>query len=625
MTLFAGIFNRNRESALPESACETMRHIVSRGPQQDVSVFKDDRCFLVKVDIGAYGEAALRVDEGGSVSMMAGESLLTSEKENISHGRAYDLKLLHESWLKGSWEMLRQATGVFCAAHYNRRTEELCLIADKLCLRPLYYWANDSYVVFATALRILEGLELVPKRMDLRAVTEIVGFVGFPLAARTPYANVSLLRAAEVVRFSARDTSHQQYWRWDTIAPSARPEEELAGEAHERFKVAVARRLGSDTTASAFLSGGLDSRSVVGALQELDVHVRTFNFSPSGSQDQAFGAEFARRMGSVHYEVPGKAEGGPDWAQMLVDASSEAAARDGGPAAPLKKAWSGDGGSVALGHVYMSSDIVDLMRKGKIDAAIEAYLRDEMVRLPDKLFQDEVGAVLSGVLNRGIREEIDDIICADPGRSFHLFLMLNDQRRHLAKHFENIDLHRLELHLPFYDSNFISFIMSVPIDFCLSHKFYTKFLARFPSVVTSVPWQTYPGHDPCPLPTSQALSYQWGAGREPQKRKLVRQAGKMLAADDFPEKIFNKRRFRLAALLHRIGVRDYGYVIKSLMTYYQYWTICGGRFLLQSSIESDNSAAANPTSGEASRQAETIAGTDGSGSPVESQSAPQVS
>jgi len=70
-------------------------------------------------------------------------------------------------------------------------------MADKLGIRPLYFWADDDVIVFASALRILEELPLVPKQMDLRAVTELVG-LGAPLADRTPYSGISLLRAARL-------------------------------------------------------------------------------------------------------------------------------------------------------------------------------------------------------------------------------------------------------------------------------------------------------------------------------------------------------------------------------------------------------------------------------------------
>ena len=586
MSLFAGIFSLSPSRRLPEAACDSLRRVVSRDPRDEPSVYRDERCCFVKVDVGAFGEPAWRVDENGAVSMLAGEPLLDAGDGAGRPSRARDLDALHESWLKNDWSAPRRARGMFCAAHYSPETGELSLVADKLCLRPLYYWVGDGYVVFATALRVLESLDVVRKEMDLRAVTEMVS-LNISLGTRTPYVNVSLLHAGEVAHFSERGTTFERYWSWEEIEPSTRPEEELAREAYERFTAAVARRLDRDETTFAFLSGGLDSRSVVSALWQRGLRVHTFNFSPKGSQDQIFGAEFARALGTVHTESPRKDEGGPDWMQMLADAWDASRARREWPAERPALAWSGDGGSVGLGHVYVTQEIVDLMRAGRADEAVESYLRREGANVPESFFKkflrEEVAAELSGAVARGMREELDKIRCADPGRAFHLFLMLNDQRRHLSRHLENIDRHRLELLLPFYDSDFLSLVLSVPVEPCLAHKFYMKFLACFRPVVTSVPWQTYPGHEPCPLPAPRELSYQWGDGARPaaeKKRSALERAERLLVAPDFPAELFKKGRLRLATLVHRTGARDYAYVFEAAQTYYKCWTLCGGRFSL---------------------------------------------
>lgn len=614
MTLFAGIFNRKADDALPLAACEALRLAVSRDHQPETSVFQDNRCFLVKVDIGAFGEPGWRVDENGAASALAGEPLLSLGDEDAWQSRTDDLDLLHASWLKGDWEILRRSRGVFCAAHYQPDTGELSLIADKLGIRPLYYWADERRVVFATALRILEALDIVPKEMDVRAVTEIVG-LGFALGERTPYMNVSMLRAAEVAQFSASSLSRKFYWRWEEIEPSALSEKELASEAFEQFNHAIARRTRSDTTTFAFLSGGLDSRCVVAALHERGLGLHTFNFSPSGSQDQSFGSEFAGSIGTLHTEAPRKTEGGPDWSQMLVDAWNESQARQSLPAERPLLGWSGDGGSVGLGHVHMSREIVELMREGREDEAVNSYLGQERFNIPKRFFRSDVAALLSDVLLKGCREELDAIHYAERGRAFYIFLMLNDQRRHFFSHFENIDRHKLELQLPFFDSDLLSLIISIPVDLCLAHKFYTSFLACFPPFVRAVPWQTYPGHDPCPLPAAPELSYQWSEAaraQATQRREVLRQANELLGAKDFPKRIFNKRRIRLAALLHRTGARDYGSLVQDLKIYYKYWTLCGGRFSLPVSSKTVTRQPSLPTTSfeDAGERREVVTGPD---------------
>jgi asparagine synthase (glutamine-hydrolysing) len=582
LTILAGIFSRHKDHPVSDTVCEELKPIISRHPKDEILTFKDDRLFLAKVDIGAYGEAGIRIDPAISVSMLAGEPLLALEDGNLYRTRTQDLDLIHDACNHGNWDFLRKAQGVFCSVHYHALEGKLTLIADKLCIRPLYYWVSEKYVVFATAIRILEELSIVPKIMDVRAVAEITS-LGYLLGTRTPYANIFLLKAAEIVEFSDKGVSRSQYWRWDQIETSNQPEGELWREAYARFTNSITRRVRSDTSTVAFLSGGLDSRCVVAALRDRNVKVYTFNFSRPGTQDQILGAEFAQKVGLIHRETTWEIE--PKWSMMMAAELDERQERSARHVERPRLVWSGDGGSVGVGHVYLSQVIVNLMRDGKLDYAIKAFLNQEKAAIVKGLFRASVGHNLSETLEFGIREELGDIHSDDPGRNFHIFLMLNDQRRHLSNHFEDIDLHRIEFHLPFFDSDFLSSILMCPIDLCLSHRFYVKWLGLFPSAVTSVPWQAYPGHEPCPLPIPKGLGYQWQSDhfiglQKGKKRDLLHKARKLLKAKDFPHEIMNKEKLRLATWVYHTSLRDYGYVISTAQTIYKYWVLCKGNYVL---------------------------------------------
>jgi hypothetical protein len=580
MTLIAGIISRGNHS-IPVSACDSLRQVISRNPSHKVNVFKGERSYIVKLDIGAYRETAFEVDKTGTLTLLAGEPLLSLDREGTWQSREEDLSLIHDGCTRGDWNVLKRSQGVFCVAHYQPSRAALTLIADKLGLRPLYYWVDEKYVIFSSALRIIEDLAEVPRKMDIRAVTEIVG-LGYPLGDRTPYTNILVIKAAEVVEITEKKISRSHYWRWDDIPVSTQTEEQLLQELYRRFEIAVARRNRTDKTSVAYLSGGLDSRCVVAALHSQNVRVHTFNFARPRTQDQIFGRDFAQRIDAIHNEVP-KETGDhvPDYSSLMARVWRASRHREAHPAERPSLVWSGEGGSVDLGHVHMNPKIVDLMRAGQIDGAVAEYLRREYIYVSPKLFRPKLSSELIGVIGHGIREELDALRCQDPARNFFLFLMLNDQRRKLARHFENIDLHGLEFQLPFFDSAFLALILSIPIDKCLGHKLYVKWLSHFHPSVTSAPWQSYPGHEGCPVPFPEGLAYQWAeeyqtAERATQKQRLLREASDLLNAPDFPNKILSKRNVRLAAWIHATGWRDYEYIIEAAQTYHLYWRKCGG-------------------------------------------------
>ncbi len=582
MTLFAGIFSRRDDEPLTDSVCERLHSVISRDANDTRQTFRDSRCYFVKVDTGAFGEPGFHVDSDNAVSMITGEPLLNYSEASSLEGRLVDLHALHNGWKRGDSSLLEVARGTFSGAHYNPAAERLFICSDKLGVRPIYYFINDRFFIFASALRVLESLDEVELVMDVRALAEMTG-PGYPLADRTPYAGVSMLRAAELVKFERNAIEASQYFRWDDIEQDSGSEADQLGDAYRIFTRSVQIRNRSDKTTVAYLSGGLDSRCAVAALRAMKVDVHTFNFALPGTQDYVLGNEFAEKAGTLHTATP-KEQGDltPDYSELL---SKSELRHKPLPERP-KVAWSGEGGSVALGHVHLNSEVVELLRAGRTDEAIETFLKIEGANVTRRLLQPEVDSVVGDALQKGIREEFDRFHSADPARSFYLFLLLNDQRRKLTEHFENLDLHRLEFQLPFFDAEFLALIVSLPIDSCLRHGFYTKWLSCFSPVVTQVPWQTYPGHEPCPVPVEADVAYQWDAGYQKEqqavlRRGLLNEAAQILKSPDFPDRLLKKSVLRIASMVYRTGFRDYSYVIQSASKFNKYARMCKGKFSLE--------------------------------------------
>src|SRR6185369_7613967 len=278
---------------------------------------------------------------------------------------------------------------------------------------------------------------------------------------------------------------------------------------NDRLQSAMKLRNGNDKATAAYLSGGLDSRCIVAALCHNRVDMRTVNFARPGTQDYYFGNEFAEKIGSNHQSIPKeKGDSVPDYSSLMARALAQFDPGHGSVDRP-HLVWSGEGGSMLLGHIHLSSALIEFMRAGKIDRAIDEFVQMEQIDVPFKLLRPQVLASVRDVIKQGIHEELDRLHAEEAGRNFYIFLAQNDQRRKLMVHFENIDLHRLEFQLPFFDGEFLASVIATPLDWCLKHRFYNKWLSLLPGAVTLVPWQSYPDHEPCPLPLPAELSYQW--------------------------------------------------------------------------------------------------------------------
>jgi asparagine synthase (glutamine-hydrolysing) len=578
--IFAGVFIRRPDDYPSTAASDLINALagaLSRRAEDEPWIYRHESACIAAFDLGALGCPMIRVDADGAVSVVAGEPILDRGSSEIDRT---DLDRLHDAWLRDDWSTLRSANGVFNAVHFHPARGVLTLLTDKLGIRPLYVWEGDHIVVFATALRILEAVPQVRKVMDARGVSEMTAF-GYPLADRTPYHGIRTLLPAELQSFSRDAAGRTVYWRWDSIGAADRPESEHLAVVHNRFLAAVERRLHGDRRVAAYLSGGLDSRTLVGGLQLLGVDVYSFNFSHPRSQDQAFGAAVAEVAGTIHHEIARHPNDDTDWSAMMASALERRIRHSDCPIDRPHVAWSGDGGTVIAGHVNVSPGILSSMRRGDSELAITAYLKAKTIGIKGRILQPDFRTSAAEIPRVGIREQLDTIECEDPGRQFYLFLLFNNQRRHLARHFERLDLHRIEFQLPFFDSGFVAAIMSVPLDLCLRHVFYHKWLAMFLPGLASVPWQTYPGHEPCPIPAPENLTYQW-ANEEPRefklsrRRRLLREGREVLRASSFPSSLLDRNSVRQAYWAYRLRLRECGYLLDAANRYYRYWRTANG-------------------------------------------------
>ncbi|MBK7708870.1 MAG: hypothetical protein IPJ30_24760 [Acidobacteria bacterium] len=570
MSIIAGIYSLKGDSGALARFADCIRANMTRNPDHAIDEFSDGRTHVFKVSLNAFNGAGVFTDGNGGFSLLSGETLCGVFGADADRDR--DLRQIHDDLAAGKTDALKNCRGTFCAV--SAQNGSLSLVADKLGIRQLFYCIGSDFIVFSTALRIIEELPFIRRKMNIRGATEQAA-LGYPLADRTPYENVFAMRAGEVLQFREEGTIRFKYWRWDDVNISVDSEDEMLAALYRSFSDAVGFRLQNDRATVAFLSGGLDSRCVVAALCENGARTHTFNFALPNTQDLILGARFAEKVDVIHTEVPKDAgDQIPDYSAKIADAWKRSPHRARQPVERGNVVWSGEGGSVALGHVHLGRPIAELMRAGRIDDAIDVFLQREDIHLSPKMFRSGLFEHPLALVKKGIREEIGHFRCADPARSFYLFLMLNDQRRKLHNHFENLDQHGIEFQLPFFDAGFFRTILEVPVDLCLEHRLYVNWLNMFSAAVTEVAWQSYPGHVPCPLPIESELAYQWDAAHQSEQQKaldaeLKREARELLRSSDFPSEVLSRRKLKIAYLIHRTGLRDYGYLIDTARVFHR--------------------------------------------------------
>ena len=580
MTAWAGYYIRDPRGRSAPALLDAVRKLVSRRPGATPSVVQFDRAAIVSVESGVFDSPSTHVAAGTGATLVAGEPLIPS---TAPRGRSGDIALLHDAWLRGAFAETARATGCFAGVHYNERTRQLSLVADKLGLRPIYFAVTDDVVYFAGALRVLEGLDALPKVVDVLGALETVS-LGYPLGDRTPYRDIHAIRDAEVVVLDNREIRRSRYWNIAQVPEDRISLADAAERVHSLFSRAIDRRLGNDRTSVAFLSGGLDSRCMVAELVERGVSLHTFNFANEGTKDQLLGDAFAAAVGTLHSRTPRP----PDpirWSMTMAEVWGRSTKRATMPPERPGLVWSGDGGSVGLGYVGVYASVIELLRAGKRDEAVAKYFVEHEISVPVRVFRRELSQTMREMLHQSVRAALDEVRAAEPGREAYFFRMVHDQRRHLVLHWEDIDLHQLEFHLPFYDWELIEAVAATPVDYGVGHRLYNEALRFFPPSIGRVAWQTYPGHEPCPIPLPAEAIDQWGDQqkdivRRERRQQIVGETARLLVSRSFPRSVLDRRYLLAASLAHWLGVGDYAYAVDYAKAFTDMWTVASGRWEL---------------------------------------------
>jgi asparagine synthase (glutamine-hydrolysing) len=580
MTVWAGYYVRDPRGRASPALIDALRRLVSRRPGATPSVIQFDRAAIVYVESDALGSSSAHVVQGDGATLVAGEPLIST---NASGERSADIALLHSAWLRGSFAETARATGCFAGVNYDERNRRLSLVPDKLGLRPIYYAVTGDVVYFAGALRVLEGLDALPKVVDVLGALETVS-LGYPLGDRTPYRDVHAVRDAEVVVLDNREIRRSRYWNIAQVPEEPISLADAAARVHSLFSRAIDRRLRKDRTSVAFLSGGLDSRCMVAELVERGVSLHTFNFANEGTKDQILGDAYASVVGTIHSRTPRPADP-VRWSMTMADVWARSPNRSTTPPERPGLIWSGDGGSVGLGFVGVYASVIELLRAGKRDDAVAKYFVEHEISVPIRVFRRELSRTMHDMLHQSVREAFDEVRSADAGRELYFFRMVHDQRRHLVLHWEDLDLHQLEFHLPFYDWELIEAVAATPVDYGVGHRLYNEALRFFPPSINKVAWQTYPGHEPCPIPLPAGAIDQWGARqkdivRRKRRQQVVAETARVMFSRSFPRSVLDRRYLLAATVAHWLGVGDYAYAVDYAKAFTDMWTVASGRWEL---------------------------------------------
>ncbi|MBI1940844.1 MAG: asparagine synthase (glutamine-hydrolyzing) [Acidobacteria bacterium] len=209
-------------------------------------------------------------------------------------------------------DFVRELNGMFAIALWDESAKRLVLARDRAGEKPLFYWLRDRTLVFGSEIKALFEYPGISRELDLEAVNQYFFYGYFP-APRSVYAEVKKLPAAHRMVVERGEARIEPYWRLqEHLCPPGRPrlidweKRALVEALRRRLREAAISRLVSDVPLGVFLSGGIDSSTLVATMSELTPgNVNTFSVAfPEKTFNEASHARFvARHFSTRHHEV----------------------------------------------------------------------------------------------------------------------------------------------------------------------------------------------------------------------------------------------------------------------------------------------------------------------------------
>ena len=196
--------------------------------------------------------------------------------------------------------------GMFAFAIWDQTQRSLFLARDRLGVKPLYYAIHEGRCLFGSEIKAIIADRTVPRELDLLALDLYFSLLYIP-SPRTIYAHVSKLPPAHTLTVTPSGTRLRKYWEvhFDSSEFKQKSEQALAQELRALLREAVEIRLMSEVPLGAFLSGGIDSSTVVALMAGLmkePVSTSSVGFREDQFNELPYARMVAERYRTNHHE-----------------------------------------------------------------------------------------------------------------------------------------------------------------------------------------------------------------------------------------------------------------------------------------------------------------------------------
>jgi asparagine synthase (glutamine-hydrolysing) len=314
----AGYWTPRSVDKTNEAISAMLDTIVHRGPDSH-GVWRDSRGSVVLgqrrlaiIDLSPGGHQPMLSDDSKTVITFNGEiyNYLELRQELESKGIRFRSQSDTEVLLKGYevWgvNVLDKLVGMFAFALWDEKKQQLFCARDRAGEKPFYYTQGERGFAFASEIQALTILPWVDSTLDREAVALYLNH-GYIPAPHSIYKGIRKLPPAHAMTIDAKGMKTWRYWDPVKIVSQGViqiSEEEALSQLETLLRRAVTQQMIADVPLGAFLSGGIDSSTVVSMMQEISgsrpVKTFTIGFAEAPFNEADHAKAVADFLGTEH-------------------------------------------------------------------------------------------------------------------------------------------------------------------------------------------------------------------------------------------------------------------------------------------------------------------------------------
>ena len=233
---------------------------------------------------------------------------LREELIRLGYGfvRDSDTEVLLRAYQHWECGVVNHLRGMFAFAIWDARNERLFLARDRFGEKPLFLCENGSGLYFASEIKALLRVPGVKISVNLEAVWDYLAYRYVP-GPKTLFTGIRKLMPGTAATWERGKLKEERYWTAPDRSPCCLqlPQRDTVSTFLSRLDEAVKLQMVSDVPFGAFLSGGLDSSTIVALMSRHNSKVKTFSvgFSEDSYSELDYADEVATHFGTQHHEI----------------------------------------------------------------------------------------------------------------------------------------------------------------------------------------------------------------------------------------------------------------------------------------------------------------------------------